>query len=132
MVEPYEPGGGAPLELPAGLVEDILRKNDEAGPALVGAIEQVQAARGPAREWLSERKMIRPGPREDAPVPTACGVDGSYVIDCMLSVSIAACAAVASRALSRHRRTGCGRSTTTRSSTSPRTTRGWTQRCAAR
>lgn len=39
--------------------------------------------------------MIRPGPREDAPVPTACGVDGSYVIDRMLSVSIVACAAVA-------------------------------------
>ena len=95
MVEPYEPGGGAPLELPAGLVEDILRKNDEAGPALVGAIEQVQAAKGPVREWLSGQKMIRPGPREDAPVPTACGVDGSYVIDRMLSVSIVACAAVA-------------------------------------
>ena len=95
MVQPYDTPGGTALKLPPALVEDILRKNDEAGPALVGAIERVQAARRPVREWLFERGWIRRGPGEDAPVPTACGVDGSYVLDRMLSMSIVACAAVA-------------------------------------
>lgn len=56
MVQPRDAPGGEALELPPALVEDILRKIDEAGPALVGAIEQVQAARGPVRnEFLGGR-----------------------------------------------------------------------------
>lgn len=40
-MQPHDAAGEAALELPPALVEDILRKNDEAGPALVGAIERV-------------------------------------------------------------------------------------------
>lgn len=84
-----------PLDLPAVLVEDILRRNEEASESLVDSIKGVQAGRGPVRRWLEDEDLLRRGPTDDGGAATTCGIDGSYVLDHMLTTSVAACAAVA-------------------------------------
>ena len=87
--------GDMPLDLPAVLVEDILRRNEEASESLVDSIKGVQAGRGPVRRWLEDEDLLRRGPTDDGGAATTCGIDGSYVLDHMLTTSVAACAAVA-------------------------------------
>lgn len=84
-----------PLDLPAVLVEDILRRSEEASDSLVDSIRGVQAGRGPVRRWLEGEDLLRRGPTDDGAAATTCGIDGSYVLDHMLTTSVAACAAVA-------------------------------------
>ena len=84
---------GRPSSCLRALVEDILRKSDEAGPALVGAIAQAQAAKRLIRLTFGAEDD-QAGPSEGAPVPTTCGIDDPYVLDHMLSMPTAACAAV--------------------------------------
>ena len=87
---------GAPLDLPAVLVEDILRRNEEASASLADSIRGVQAGRGPVRRWLEDEDLLRRGPADDdGGAATTCGIDGSYVLDHMLTTSVVACAAVA-------------------------------------
>ena len=85
----------APLGLPAVLVEDILRKNEAASASLVDSIRRVQESAGPIRAWLKGEDMLRAGPGDDGDAATTCGIDGSYVLDHMLTTSVVACAAVA-------------------------------------
>ena len=86
---------GTPLDLPAVLVEDILRRNEDASASLVDSIRGVQAGRGPVRRWLEDEDLLRRGPADDGDAATTCGIDGSYVLDHMLTTSVVACAAVA-------------------------------------
>lgn len=86
---------GMPLDLPSVLVEDILRGNEDASASLVDSIRAVQAGREPVRRWLEDEGLLRQGPADDRAAATACGIDGSYVLDHMLTTSVAACAAVA-------------------------------------
>lgn len=87
--------GDKELGLPAVLVEDILRRSENAGASLVDSIRRVQGSRGPIRRWLKGQGMLLDGPGDDGGAATTCGIDGSYVIDSMLSTSAVACAAVA-------------------------------------
>lgn len=87
--------GDKEMGLPAVLVEDILRRSEGAGASLVDSIRRVQGSRGPIRKWLKEQGMLLDGPDGDVGATTTCGIDGSYVIDSMLSTSAVACAAVA-------------------------------------
>ena len=84
-----------PLDLPAVLVEDILRRSEDASASLLDSIRGVQAGRSPVRRWLEDEGLLLRGPGDDADAATACGIDGSYVLDHMLTTSVAACAAVA-------------------------------------
>ena len=92
---PYVQRDGMPLDLPAVLVEDILRRNEDASASLLDSIRGVQAGRSPVRRWLEDEGLLLRGPDDDADAATACGIDGSYVLDHMLTTSVAACAAVA-------------------------------------
>ena len=86
---------GAGLELPASLVEELLEKNARAGGVLADSIRAVQSGRPRIRKWMERTGRIRRD--ADLPgvaVPTACGIDGSCVVERMLSTSIVACAAV--------------------------------------
>lgn len=83
------------LGLPAVLVEDILRRSEDAGASLVDSIRSVQDSAGPIRKWLREQGMLLAGPDGGEDAAAACGIDGSYVLDNMLSTSVVACAAVA-------------------------------------
>lgn len=84
-----------PLDLPAVLVEDVLRGSEDASASLLDSIRSVQAGRSPVRRWLEDEGLLLRGPDDDAGAATACGIDGSYVLDHMLTTSVAACAAVA-------------------------------------
>ena len=84
-----------PLDLPAVLVEDVLRGSEDASASLLDSIRGVQAGRAPVRRWLEDEGLLLRGPDDDAGAATACGIDGSYVLDHMLTASVAACAAVA-------------------------------------
>ena len=86
---------GMPLDLPAVLVEDVLRGSEDASASLLDSIRSVQAGRSPVRRWLEDEGLLLRGPDDDADAATACGIDGSYVLDHMLTTSVAACAAVA-------------------------------------
>jgi len=77
------------------LVEDILRKNEVASASLVDSIGRVQGSAGPIRAWLKGKDMLRAGPSDDGGAATTCGIDGSYVLDHLLTTSVVACAAVA-------------------------------------
>ena len=91
----HGPAAGAGLELPASLVEELLEKNARAGGVLADSIRAVQSSRPRIRKWMERTGRIRRD--ADLPgeaVPTACGIDGSCVVERMLSTSIVACAAV--------------------------------------
>ena len=91
-------GGAVPAvgpELPASLVEDLLGKNAVAGQILAESIRNIQRSRPRIRGWLERTNRIRrDADLPSADIPTACGIDGSCVVERMLSTSIVACAAV--------------------------------------
>lgn len=85
----------AGLGLPASLVEELLLKNAGAGSSLADSIRNATRSRPRIRRWMERTDRIRRD--ADLPgvdIPTACGIDGSYVIERMLYTSIVACAAV--------------------------------------
>ena len=84
------------LELPAGLVEEMLKKNDAAGRVLMESARAIQDNIEPIRRWLEDNGHIRNESNlPQVAIPTTCGIDGAYVIERLLSASIVACAAVA-------------------------------------
>ena len=84
------------LELPAALVEEILAKNTKIGGTILTAINDVLKNKTKIRNWLDSKDIIRSDDKlEDVDIPTTCGIDGAYVLEHMLSVSVVACAAVA-------------------------------------
>lgn len=88
---PAPPG----LELPASLVEELLGKNSAAGKTLADSIRAVQGGRPRIRGWMERTgRIMRDADLPSVDIPTACGIDGSCVIERMLSTSIVACAAV--------------------------------------
>ena len=84
------------LELPASLIEEALASSDSVGDDMLSAIGSVLERKEEIRGWLDSNDMIYTDDElEDVDTPTTCGVDGSYVLEHMLSASIVACAAVA-------------------------------------
>lgn len=93
MTEPVERPFG---ELPAALVDEVLRRTEDLSQKLLGNFEQMRARRQEWREGLTQAGLLR----RDAelpytPIPTACGVDGSYAVERLLANDLAAAAAVA-------------------------------------
>jgi len=84
------------VDLPAALVEEMLAKTSEVAQSLLEAFRAVKKQRSRFRAELEDSGLIL---NESAlgypPLPTTCGVDGSYAIERLLSSDLAACAAVA-------------------------------------
>lgn len=83
-------------ELPAALVDEVLKRTEDLSQKLLKNYEQVRAHRQEWRESLERAGLLR----RDAelpymPIPTTCGVDGSYAIERLLASDLVAAAAVA-------------------------------------
>ena len=83
-------------ELPAALVDEVLKRTEDLSQKLLGDFEQVRARRQEWRESLERAGLLR----RDAelpymPIPTTCGVDGSYAVERLLASDLVAAAAVA-------------------------------------
>jgi NurA domain len=83
-------------DLPAGLVEEVLAKTDTVAEQLLTSFQQVKNDRQTLRDGLIVSGLIM---TESSlgypPLPTTCGVDGSYAIERLLTTDLAAAAAVA-------------------------------------
>jgi len=83
-------------ELPAALVEEVLDRTEGLGRELLQSFEAMRAQRQARRAQLTDAGLLR---REAdlpyVPIPTTCGVDGSYAIERLLSTDLVAAAAVA-------------------------------------
>lgn len=93
MIESVERPFG---ELPAALVDDVLKRTEELGQKLLNDFEQVLAHRQEWRKSLEQAGLLR----RDAElpytlIPTTCGVDGSYAVERLLASDLVAAAAVA-------------------------------------
>lgn len=83
-------------ELPAALVDEVLKRTEDLGQKLLNDFEQVRAHRQEWRESLERAGLLR----RDAelpymPIPTTCGVDGSYAVERLLASDLVVAAAVA-------------------------------------
>jgi len=83
-------------ELPEALVDELLSQSEQAGDFLYHSFEEVQRERQVLRRNLEENGLLK----KDTdiaypPIPTTCGVDGSYAIERLLSTDLAAIAGVA-------------------------------------
>jgi len=83
-------------DLPAALVQEVLNRTEGLSRALLDSFEQVRARRAEWRGQLNMAGLLR---RESelayVPIPTTCGVDGSYAIERLLATDLVAAAAVA-------------------------------------
>lgn len=83
-------------ELPAALVDEMLQRVEELSQKLLADFEQMRARRQEWRTQLADRGLLR---REAelayVPIPTTCGVDGSYAVERLLASDLIAAAAVA-------------------------------------
>ncbi|WP_448383558.1 DNA double-strand break repair nuclease NurA [Desulfosoma sp.] len=83
-------------ELPAALVDEVLKRTEDLSQKLLGDFEHVRGRRQEWRESLEQAGLLR----RDAelpymPIPTTCGVDGSYAVERLLASDLIAAAAVA-------------------------------------
>ena len=83
-------------ELPAALVEEVLERTEGLGRELLQSFEAMRAQRQARRAQLADAGLLR---REAdlpyVPIPTTCGVDGSYAIERLLTTDLVAAAALA-------------------------------------
>jgi len=83
-------------ELPAALVDEVLNCTEGLSQKLLADFEQVRACRQKWRDQLAHKGLLR---RDSdlayLPIPTTCGVDGSYAIERLLASDLVAAAAVA-------------------------------------
>jgi hypothetical protein len=83
-------------ELPAALVDEILKRTGDLGQRLLSDFDQVRACRHQWREDLKRAGLLhRDTEVPYMPVPTTCGVDGSYAVERLLASDLVAAAAVA-------------------------------------
>jgi len=83
-------------ELPAALVDEVLKRTEDLGQRLLGDFEQVRTRRQEWREGLKQAGLLhRDAEFPYMPIPTTCGVDGSYAIERLLASDLVAAAAVA-------------------------------------
>lgn len=84
------------LDLPGALVEEVLQRTGDVGRGLLNSFEQVRRERQTMREQLQSTGLLcRDSELEYPPIPTCCGIDGSYAVERLLTTDFAACAAVA-------------------------------------
>jgi hypothetical protein len=83
-------------DLPAALVEDVLRETTAVADALLGDFRTMQQDRTRLRRDLEAAGMLMRESELPFPeLPTTCGLDGSYALERLLATDLAAAAAVA-------------------------------------
>jgi len=83
-------------DLPAALVEEVLQQTAAVGDLLLKTFREVKQDRAAYRQALKDRNLIlNESSLGYPPLPTTCATDGSYAIDRLLTVDLAAAAAVA-------------------------------------
>ncbi len=83
-------------ELPAALVDEVLKRTEDLSQKLTSDFEQVRARRREWRGGLEQAGLLhRDAELPYMPIPTTCGVDGSYAVERLLTNDLVAAAAVA-------------------------------------
>lgn len=83
-------------DLPAALVDEVLERTEEVGQVLLSAFDKVREKRETWRRELDAAALLRHESELDyVPIPTTCGIDGSYAIERLLSTDLVAAASVA-------------------------------------
>jgi NurA domain len=83
-------------DLPAALVDEVLQRTNAVGQKLLTSFEQIKRDRQVLRRQLEDNSLLcRDSDLGYPPVPTCCGVDGSYAVERLLATDLAAAAAVA-------------------------------------
>lgn len=84
------------VDLPAALVEDILGQATFTGDLLIDRFRDLKIEREGYRRLLKEKGLIvQESSLGYPPLPTTCGIDGSYAIERLLFADLTAAAAVA-------------------------------------
>jgi len=83
-------------ELPAALVEEVLERTSDVGHTILESFEEIDGRRANWRAELESSNLLcHESDLEYVPIPTACGIDGSYAVERMLATDLVAAAAVA-------------------------------------
>ena len=83
-------------DLPAALVEEMMLRSSEIGEQLLDSLQTLRNNRDDYRRQLESSGLL--GSDNELPIvetPTTCGVDGSYAVERLLAIDLAAAAAVA-------------------------------------
>jgi hypothetical protein len=83
-------------DLPSALVEEILELTEGVGQLLLDSFNEMRDQRATRRAELEVNGLLK---RESdlgyVPIPTTCGIDGSYAVERMLGTDLVAAAALA-------------------------------------
>ncbi|WDT93019.1 DNA double-strand break repair nuclease NurA [Thermoleophilum album] len=83
-------------DLPAALVEEVLHKTATIAADLLASFREIREERSALRKKLEKSGLlIEESSLGYPPPPTTCATDGSYAIDRLLTIDLAAAAAVA-------------------------------------
>lgn len=83
-------------DLPAALIEEMLTEATPIAETLLNTFHGLQAERTQLRHALEHQGvLLHESVLGYPPLPTTCGIDGSYAIERLLSIDLVACAAVA-------------------------------------
>lgn len=83
-------------ELPNALVDEMLSKSKLIGERLYHSFKEIENNKEQMRKQLQKQNLLGRDTEMKYPdIPTTCGVDGSYAIEKLLAIDLAACAAVA-------------------------------------
>jgi hypothetical protein len=83
-------------DLPVALVEEVLDHTEDVGKALLDSFDKIRQQRATWRTELEAAGLLqRESDLEYPPIPTTCGVDGSYAVERLLATDLVAAAAVA-------------------------------------
>jgi hypothetical protein len=83
-------------DLPSALVDEVLQRTGAVGEQLLKSFEHVRTERKTLRESLRQSGLLlRDGDIEYPPIPSTCGIDGSYAVERLLATDLSAAAAVA-------------------------------------
>lgn len=82
--------------LPGALVEELLGHCNVVGNELIKNLHEIRTNREKYRQQLENASILQKfSDLPDAGIPTTCGVDGSYVVERLMSTDLVACAALA-------------------------------------
>jgi len=83
-------------ELPEALVEEMLCISERVGISLYDSFKEIQRNKEKLRKQLLHEGILkRDSEIGYPPIPTTCGIDGSYAVEKLLAIDFVACAAVA-------------------------------------
>ncbi len=83
-------------DLPAALVQEVLDRTQDIGASLLDSFETLRSQRAVWRQQAAQIDLImHDTDLEYVPIPTTCGIDGSYAVERLLATDLVAAAAVA-------------------------------------